>query len=439
MNHHLNEDEIRDRIRKRFNETRQRLTVSDAKKKEFIANITRAREEKKNIVFFNPFEMMPAYARVLAGVIVLVGMLHYFFAPRYPYVSGIKGTVKIYSSLKNEWVFVQKPKVKLHKDDIVKTFGDGQADISFPKSYHMRLKRDTEIQLARVTSRSIKGDIKYRLNKGKVFAYYKKSRMVKDTFNILTKDADVSVIGTDFMVNAMPQNQATWVGVLSGIVKVSGLEKTGALTREKLSVYVKPGNKTVVRHGAKPLKPVRLMENELLEMEELYRIGVKPQVALLISTGPARTRELLQAAPLYISAEKGGVLPAKIYSIAEEFRSALNTDDKEIMLSNIRQFEDIVDEYPNPKYDVQFLLLIGARYKYIGKYRKAIETFERIIRDHPSSKLVSVAHCAIAVIYEEYLKDNDKAEKIYRKIVSDYPSSPEYEEAVSGLKRISKI
>ena len=52
--------------------------------------------------------------------------------------------------------------------------------------------------------------------------------------------------------------------------------------------------------------------------------------------------------------------------------------------------------------------------------------------------LASLAQCAIGIIYEEKLKDNKKAGTAYRKVISDYPKSPEIEEAQAGLIRLSR-
>ncbi|MFA4843122.1 MAG: tetratricopeptide repeat protein, partial [Candidatus Omnitrophota bacterium] len=160
------------------------------------------------------------------------------------------------------------------------------------------------------------------------------------------------------------------------------------------------------------------------------------QVALLISTGPTRTRELLSATPLYISSKRSSILAEKFEPVANEINRAIRERSRERHIDGIRKLEEIVNKYPNPAYDVQFLLFIGAYYKYLGEYEMAIATFERVVNDYPNSSLASIAQCAIGIIYEEKLKDLERAKTAYQKVLSNYPQSPEVEEASAGLSRI---
>jgi len=412
--------------------------LSDTKRREFIARLYKVSEERRSIITRIQSMGIPVFARVLATAVFLFFVYIYLFALPNPAVYNTKGTVKIYRSAKNEWIFVKKPGIKLYKNDILKTFEGGQADIIVPNLYHIRLKDNSEIKLAYSTSRVLPGGIEYDLSKGKVFAYYKKTEGGNRQFNIETPQAIASALGTDFMVQALPDAGRTWVGVLNGVVAVIGTEGPAITKAGENMVFVNAGEKTVVRQGAVPAKPTRLIENELLELEELYRIGTKPQVALLISTGKSRTRELLSVTPLYISAEKPGILPEKIEKIARKFSQAVKEGSKEKHLENIRQFEEIVNQYPDPKYDVQFLLFIAAYYEYLDEHDKAIVTFQRIINDYPRSNLTSIAQCAIGIIYEEKLNDIKKAEDAYNKVIVNYPRSVEVEEAISGLNRLAR-
>ena len=372
-----------------------------------------------------------SFAGATAALVAVLVALTYLLLPQCPYVSDPKGTVKIYRASNNQWVFAERSKIRLYKNDVLKTFQDGQADIVLPNRYHLRLKNDSEIRVASLPSRILPGTIKYGLSKGRVYAYYNKKQALKKEFDIATGEADVSAVGTDFMVISTPALDRTWVGVMDGIVRVQGIDiKTPP-------VLVEPGEKTIINKGFAPQEPKRLLENELLEMEELYRIGTKPQVALLISTGKTRTRELLSLALLYISSDSRGAFPEKMERVEKRFRSIMGTGAKDKYLENIKEFEEIVDRYPNPKYNIQFLLFIAAYYEYAGEHNKAIETFGKVINDYPRSNLASVAQCAIGIIYEEKLNEPDKAKIAYQKVISSYPRSAEIEEAVSGLARIS--
>jgi TolA-binding protein len=301
----------------------------------------------------------------------------------------------------------------------------------------MRLKSDSEIRLARVSARALPGGTQYELSKGKAFTYYRKHKGVKKTFAVETPEATATVLGTDFMVTVMPEMNRTYVGVLDGVVRVTGRQLLRPERLEARSVFVEAGEKTTVRLGQLPTEPKRLMEDELMEMEELYGLGTKPQVALLISTGKGRVRELLSVTPLYINTEKPARISKEIEAIAKTFNQAIKAGAKDKIKDNIRQFEDIVKSYPNPKYDVQFLLFIGAYYEYINEHGKAIETFQRVVDKYPKSTLASIAQCAIGIIYEEKLNDLEKAKNAYQAVLSNYPKSAEVQEAQEGLKRIA--
>ena len=416
---------------------------SGVKRTELISRLYKLDEERKSILDYIPtiripaLRLAPVYATVAATVLVMFGYM-FLFKPVYPVLQEVNGTVKVYRAAKKEWMLVKDPKIRLGKNDIVKTFDDGEIDLLVPNLYHLRVKNDSEIRLAKAYSRALPGNIEYELRKGKVFAYFKKSPRRKRTLEIDTSQATASAIGTDFMVQSTPELYKTWVGVLDGAVEVTGLDIPRLKELGKDSVVVKAGEKTIVRKGRAPTVPTRLVENELLEMEELYRLGAKPQVALLISTGTNRVRELLSVTPLFISSDKPGILPQKVEEIAKIFNQAIKGGAKQKHIDSIRKFEDIVNSHPNPKYDVQFLLFIGAYYEYLDEHEKAIETFQRIIDDYPKSGLVSMAQCVIGIIYEEKLNDPEKAKIAYEKVISRYPKSPEIQEAKEGLARLRK-
>lgn len=416
---------IQEKIRKLI-ESPPQHKFSEEKRRELIARLYKIEEEKKSLVDFVPFRLSHAFAAALATALIIFGYAH-FLSPLTPVVFGAKGTVKIYSSQKDKWIPLEEGKMRLAKNDIVKTLGDGEADIAISNLYHMRIKNNSEIKLKKRSSRISPESIEYNLSRGKTFAYYKKGASQKKKFKIETPEAVLSVWGTEFMVKTLEGADKTWVGVLDGRVKVTSLS----------SVLVEAGEKTTVLRGKNPVEPGRLMQKELLELEELYRIGERRQVALLISTGKTRVRELLSLTPLYISAERRGVLPEKIGKIAAIFNRAIEEGSKERHIESIREFENFVKTYPDPKYDVQFLLFIGAYYEYIDEDKKAIAAFQRIIDGYPKSSLKSLAQCAIGVICEEKLASPERARIAYERVISDYPLSPEVHEAERGLERLT--
>jgi TolA-binding protein len=411
-----------------------RRELPEAKTTEFIARLYRVSEERRSVIDFVLAGRVRVFATVAASLLVAILSYNYLFMPISPVVTNVSGTVKIYCAGKNEWKFAKKNRdVRLARNDILKTFDDGQADLVIPGVYHMRVKRASEVRLAKSVSRAMSGDIKYEVVKGKTFTNYDKKRKLGKEFNIETEAAMITALGTDFMVEVVPAS--TWVGVLDGMVRVRSV---GPETLARSSVTVEPGQKTLVRKGSAPEKPERLMENELMELEELYRIGTRPQVALLISSGRTRTRELLTATPLYVSSRKPGVLPAQMEAIVKTFNEAIKSRSKERYAANVRQFEELLEKYPDPKYNVQLSLFIAAYYEHLGEHDKAIESFRKVTEKYPGSALASIAQCAIGIIYEEKLGDTAQAKQAYETVIAKYPDSPEAEEAKEGLERLSR-
>lgn len=380
----------------------------------------------------------PALARVAALIFIFISVYTYAYLPQSPVIQNVEGTVKIYDPSTNEWTFA-KENQRLKTDYIIKTFDDGQADITLKGTYSMRVKEGSEMRLSRAGSRAGLESVRFDVAKGRILTYY--SKVVGKSgkgFEVKTDESLASVVGTNFMVESLPQLNKTFVGVLDGIVRVESVNIPKNVTSKEATVYVTSRYGTEITRGSIPKKPKVMLEDKWLELKELYSIGKKTQVALLVSTGPSRTRELLAMAPLYISEEGSSILPEKLTRLARDFNKAAKEDSRELHLKNIAQFEDIVRKYPNAQYNIQFLLFIGAYYGYVDEYQKAIDTFQEVIDRYPRSYLASIAECAIGIIYEEKLNDKAAAKKAYLAILSKYPDSPEKDEALAGLKRISR-
>ena len=123
---------------------------------------------------------------------------------------------------------------------------------------------------------------------------------------------------------------------------------------------------------------------------------------------------LLAIVPLYI-----------LGYIAYDSGSKSIVNDKKEHLESIKLLEKIVDEYPNAKYDVQFLLYIGAYYEYISEHEEAIKAFEKVLDKYPDSPLASMAQCAIGIIYKDKLHDPEKARAAFKAVLDRYPNSLE--------------
>jgi hypothetical protein len=429
----------------RFKTGRKELKVSDRSKEDFLSKlekITPADRSGEYLEVWKPVKdvfrrPIPAFATVAALALLSISIYSYGFLPQAPLIHDIKGTVKIFDVGKNEWILAKNGE-KVREADVIKTFKGSHVDISLGKLYSMRLKSDSEIEVKTLTKRMSRESARFSVAKGKVLAYYnKRGGKGKGGFELETNEIVAAVLGTNYMLESIPALGKTWLGVLDGVVKVTSKDTSSGVSPKEATVLVKSRYKTEVSRGAIPAKPELMIEEEWLQMKELYSIGKKPEVALLISTGSTRTRELLSFAPLYISDDVSSPLSSSFEKAARTYEEARKEGSIEKHLNAIKQFESIVEQ-PERDYDVVFLLFIGAYYDYIEYHDKAIGTFERILESYPASGLSSIAACAIGIIYEEKLNDRNRAIKAYRTIMSEYPNSPEREEATSGLSRLTQ-
>lgn len=383
----------------------------------------------------------PALARAVAIFIVAVsaGLLIYSIQPLYPTVSAKEGIVMVQAA------GMAAPKeivlsCRLKPGDVVITRGDGQVDLGISNKYALRLKGNSTMKIARITPRYWQGSADFRLDEGmamvSVDAGFKGSR-----FTITTKTAAATALGTKFSVETLTENkEETLVSVVQGKVKVRSQYRPGNILLAKQTVIVGAGQKTEVPFGSVPVPPSRLMAKEWEALEELYQIGKKPQVMLLVKNSPDRARQLLAPCAIVISDEKPREMPKLLEDALLKIADAIKTGDKAKHMESIKMLERMVNEHPGPKYNVQLLLYIGAYYEYLSYHEDAIKSFEKIILRYPDSPLASMAECAIGIIYEEKLNDRNKANQAYQNILKKYPDSLEaiWVEEKLGIKKGSR-
>jgi outer membrane protein assembly factor BamD (BamD/ComL family) len=75
------------------------------------------------------------------------------------------------------------------------------------------------------------------------------------------------------------------------------------------------------------------------------------------------------------------------------------------------------------KKTVQELYTEAESAQRMGEYRRAIETYEQIIRDYPDDERNDKAQFMIGFIYSEYLKDQQKAREAFQTVLDEYPES----------------
>jgi len=388
---------------------------------------------------FTVLPKAPQMARAMAtaaALILVIGLFTYAIQPESPVLLSREGIVLARSVMDKEPKALSKA-YKFKAGDVITTKDGSQIDIELAGKYAIRAKQNTSFKIAKLPARYKKDTVIFELVEGQMLIDiqkgFKGSRFVVDT-----KTAQAEALGTKFAVGvSKKQKDRTSVKVLEGTVEVKSRYKPKEFVIAKHTVVVGAGQKTEVAMGELPLAPQKLVEEDWRQLEEIYQIGRKPQVMLLVRNRPDRVEQLLRPCPIYISDEKPRVIPNILEKAVFKIEEALKTKDRQKHLESIKLLEKIVNEHPNAKYDVQFLLYIGAYYNYLGYHQEAIGAFERVIEEYPNSPLASMAQCAIGIIYEEKLEDEEQANRAFKGVLERYPHSLEaiwIEERVRRLK-----
>ncbi|MFA5142911.1 MAG: FecR domain-containing protein [Candidatus Omnitrophota bacterium] len=364
--------------------------------------------------------------RAAASLIVVLSISTYIYStqPSCPTLETKTGSVMVLA-MGNAAPKEAGSNYRFRAGDIVAAQKGAQADIVLSNRYVLRLKEGSKIKIARLTPRFGSGKADFQLMEGKVLISvepgFKGSKFAVDT-----PTATTVALGTKFSVDASRgTKEKTQVNVLQGKVQVKSRYSPERLLLAEQIVTVGAGQKTEVYTEAVPEPPQRLVEEEWAQMEELYQIGRKARVILMVKNAPDRVIQLLKPCPIYISDKKPREIPPILEKAVLMTAEAVKTGNRAKHLESIKMLERIVREYPNPKHDVQLMLYIGAYYEYLSCHKDAIKMFERVLLKYPDSPLASMAECAIGIIYQEKLNDPKRANKAYRLVLDKYPNSLE--------------
>jgi tetratricopeptide (TPR) repeat protein len=424
-------------------EFKRRLQEAVAKKLEesFFERLSRRALEGLDELRYALMPRIPALARIAATAIFMITASYYIYSiqPSLPISISREGVVTVQEMPGREPQNVSAGH-KFKEGDIITTQNGAYLDMGVSSKYTVRIKEASSVKIVKLPPRYGAGKADFKLVEGKMLINidegFKGSKFIVDT-----DEASATALGTKFSVDTSRSGKPkTGVSVLEGKVSVKGSYAPGEeILLAKQSVVVGAGQKTEVLAGDVPQPPQRLMEEEWRSLEELYQIGRKPQVILLLKNTPDRVKQLLRPCPIYISDEKPRDMPVLLEKAVLKIKEAIETHDPAKHLEGIKILEKIVQEHPNAKYNAQLMLYIGAYYEYISYHKQAIRAFEKVIIEYPNSTLASIAQCAIGVIYEEKLNDPSRANAVYRLVLDKYPNSLEaiWAEEKLGIKKVS--
>lgn len=89
----------------------------------------------------------------------------------------------------------------------------------------------------------------------------------------------------------------------------------------------------------------------------------------------------------------------------------------------------LLKNFPNANLVPQAYYSLGGLHTQNGQYPQAIEAFRKILEHHPASAAGDRAMFALAGIYERNLHDYSQAQKLYERLLQDYPNSLLLEQA----------
>lgn len=428
-----------------------RVETTEALDREFNRKLrerVKSREEDKlGYLFRNAAERIrdiaaiprPALAAVCTTILLFIltyDVLTYSLV-RPPVMATVEGDVSVYSETRKTWLEA-RPGLKLARGDIVTVGAGSRADIDQPGKYIVRVKDNSTVVLAKLLPKYINGTTVYNITRGKALVSiaedFKGSKFV-----VNTPEAAATALGTEFLVDVSARPvDSTRLGVLEGMVRVESTFVPKAGARSSRRVMVGGGEATEVYRNATPLKPRQLLDKEWAEMAEFYGIGAKSQVALLISNGKYRTRELLRPCPIFISGLKPRELSESLREAITIIDDAIKTKDRAKHLDGIKRLEGIADSHKDPSYAPQLLLFIGSYYNYLDMPDEAVAAFLKAADGYPASTFASMGLYAAGIVCGEKLHDNNRARYYYDLVVRRYPAGQEAKLIVEIREKIAR-
>jgi hypothetical protein len=368
---------------------------------------------------------VPVAVRVAASFLLVIAIgwgLRAQSIQRTPFVEFTAGDVKIYRPIQKAWI-TPTPDLRLRPGDKIRSTDGGILNIVSRDKFKARIKGESLIVISKLESGWRRTDTDFSISYGNLLVNtsdkFKGSKM-----NIYTPSCDAEVVGTAFIVEVFENR--TWLGVLEGKVKL--ISKVHPLKEQefrRIATFVSSGQKALIKPYMYPTVPELFSEMEWQVAQELYQLTEHAQIILLIGTGPNRVEELFKAATVYIPNIERRSVPRPIQQLIDDIATATRDRDFKRIDEYNKELEQLLNKYPNSKYNVEILMFIASHYHLVRDYNNALRVFEMVIKEYPKSSLASLAQCAIGTIYQQDLKDIRMAEKTYNELLRAYPDSVE--------------
>lgn len=100
-----------------------------------------------------------------------------------------------------------------------------------------------------------------------------------------------------------------------------------------------------------------------------------------------------------------------------------SNEEKEDLAAGRRLLREVMEDYPDPKYQPRILYLLGQFSQELGETQEAVESYETIVRQYPEHPLAADAQYKLAQAYE-VAGDFEQALEAYVTLAATYPKSP---------------
>ncbi|MFH1037819.1 MAG: FecR family protein [PVC group bacterium] len=375
-------------------------------------------------------------ARAAAAVVLLVGLtvvLPFLTRGTLPRIGTVTGTAHIYRAREAAWTKAAAG-MTVRAGDILRTAGASSLELTSAGRYTLRISGDSELVVRQVVPSRRRGTTVLTLETGVILA------RTGDEFegSVLSIDTPLGrsvVRGTAFRLEVGPGGM-TGLSVADGRVELISYYRQDNLPA---TVEVKGGWRSVLREESYPEKPRRMTAGQMKALsDELEDLAEKPApvaageeaalrepfLSLVLSDTPDRVDELLKKPVLFV----GPSTPPEVKDLLVRAGDLVRKGDYAGGVSLLRQ---ILDRYPDPRYNSTIELLLGAYYYgLLAKPGQALDVFERVARSG-DPRWSSLARIAVARIHERM------AEEGYRDVLGMDRAGVDAVKARRRLKKIS--
>jgi TolA-binding protein len=121
---------------------------------------------------------------------------------------------------------------------------------------------------------------------------------------------------------------------------------------------------------------------------------------------------------------------------------ALEANDSIFSPENIEKLKlayiDFANKYPDDELAPEFLFKAGQRCNVSAQHEEAIQLFQQVIDKYPKHKIAEEALFLQGYVYENSIKDLNKAKTVYSRFIELYPNSELAEDAKYSIENLGK-